>query len=146
MPEKKYYCKKCKRNHLLSSDIGKKHRGIKVIKPKRRTFKIIFPDGTISKRTSIYNFKYAVVTFGGRCSHLKVIRNPTPERVGKYLSWHSDYRWKVDLFQTKEKAESNMKYEQQFMNREIPGYRREIEKMKLVKFPLTNIINLKKND
>lgn len=80
----KYYCEKCKRRHTMNSDIGKRHRGIKVEKPKRYTFEIILPDKTTYKTTSIFKFKYAVL------------------RLTK--------KWYVDLYINKEKANHRVKW------------------------------------
>lgn len=121
----RYYCEKCDQNHLINSDIGKRHRGIKVKKPPRKTYEVIFPDGTRYKTTSIYNYKYAVIRFAGGCSHLDKVN-------GKYISWHTDYQWFVDLYVSKEKAENRYKWFAKRLKVPEDKGRCEIEKVKII--------------
>jgi hypothetical protein len=121
----RYHCDKCKCNHLLNSEIGRRHRGIKVEKPKRRTYEILFPDGTKYKTTSIYDCRYAVIKFAGSCSRYDEIN-------GKNVSWHTDYRWSANLYESKKRAEDSYEWLKRWLNKPEYMGRSQIEKLKII--------------
>ena len=91
----KYYCEKCKKNHNLNSKVGMKHRGIKVVEPKRNTYTYELPDGRVWKRTSIYPIKYGLIYQRG---HKRAIDNQIV-----------DYNWILEPSLSKEDIEKQIK-------------------------------------
>ena len=96
----KYYCKKCKTNHRMNSEIGQKHRGIKVEKPKRKKYSILLPDGKIYKTTSIHDYKYAVLRLHDYENLL----------YDNYTKTSYSKKWYVDLYDNKKDAEKRAKW------------------------------------
>ena len=121
----KYYCEKCKKNHMINSEIGKKHRGIKIEKPKRHTYEILFPDRSKYITTSIYNYKYSVIKFAGSCSNYDIIN-------GRNVSWHTEYKWTADLYESEKRAKDRYDWFKQRLNQPEYKGRSEIEKLKII--------------
>ena len=118
----KYYCEKCKTNHNLNSKIGKTHRGIKVDKPKRKKYKVVLPDGQIYKTTSVYKYKYAVISyraFGSR-------HNENMEAI------YSDWKWSAELYYSKEQIEDRLKTIRKFQ-KEGHWMDHDLKSMKIIK-------------
>ena len=93
----KFKCLQCGEIHTLTSKIGMKHRGIKVIESKRRTFSFVYPNGELFKTTSIFDLKYAVIHYNPNSNKwynsLCVEKEEAEHRIKVIQEMHSDGCW-----------------------------------------------------
>ena len=94
----KYYCTKCKRNHLFNSEIGRKHRGIIIPKKIVHKYTFVLPDGKIWDKNSVFDYPYGILKWEAGCTGYDE-KGPV----------YTNFRWVINTYTSLDKANEGIK-------------------------------------